>query len=285
MRRLVARYLEHRNRLGYQMVSPSILLRNFARFADRTAPGKPLTIDLGLRWALAPATLTARYREGRLIALRGLGRYCVLFDPRTEVLPKGQFHSGPRRPAPHIYTLAQVRWLMRDAALLEPSWSPLRALTVRTIIGLLWCTGMRIGEAVHLRDRDFDPRAATLCIAPRKFSPQRLIPIHPSVVRALLHYQRRRQRLYPRSEHLFVSHSGQGGLSLRTTIEFYFHWLSSPLKSQGDLQSVRLHDLRHSFAMTRAISIDGAVSACARRIKSFSHQLITRVSYGISRWS
>lgn len=249
MSQFVTRYLDHRRQLGYQLGSTGILLRNFARFADRTAAGQPLTNDLALRWALAPVNLTPRYRSARLNALRGFGRYRVLFDPKTEILPKGQYGADRRsRPAPHIYTVAQVRGLMRDTKLLLPSWSPLRALTMKTIVGLLWCTGLRIGEAVRLHDRDFDPRAATLRIAPRKFSPERILPIHPTVVRALQHYQRRRRRLYPRSEDLFVSHSGQGGLSLRCTIEFYFKWLASPLSSKGDLESVRLHDFRHSFA-------------------------------------
>jgi len=249
MQQLVARYLAHRRQLGYELVSSGILLRSFAHFADLFAPGLPLTTELGYRWALAPARLSPRYRIARLGVLRGLARYEVLFDPRTEVMPKGQFASGARhRPTPHIYTIAQVRWLMRDAKLLEPSWSPLRALTMRTVIGLLWCTGLRIGEAVRILDRDFDVRAATLRIVPRKFSPERIIPIHPTVVRALQHYQRERLKLYPRSQHLFVSHSGQGGLSLRTTIEFYFRWLASPLRPKGSLASVRLHDFRHTFA-------------------------------------
>ncbi len=203
MQQLVARYLAHRRQLGYELVSSGILLRSFARFADRVAPGLPLTTELGYRWALAAARLSPRYRIARLGVLRGLARYEVLFDPRTEVMPKGQFASGARlRPTPHIYTIAQVRWLMRDAKLLEPSWSPLRALTMRTVIGLLWCTGLRIGEAVRILDRDFDVRAATLRIAPRKFSPERIIPIHPTVVRALQHYQGERLTLYPHSQHL-----------------------------------------------------------------------------------
>ena len=272
MQRLVARYLDHRQKLGYAMVSTGSILRQFARFADRFAPGQPLTIELGHRWALLPVKMTPRYRAARLCGLRGLGRYGSLFDPRTEVLPKGQYGPGRHRPAPHIYTTAQVRWLRRDTALLEPSWSPLRAMTMKTIIGLLWCTGLRIGEAVCLRDRDFDPRAGTLCIAPRKFSPQRILPIHPSVVRALERYQRRRRQLYPRSEHLFVSHSGKGGMSLRTNIEFYFHWLASPLKSKGDLESVRLHDFRHTFA-------SNWVARWSRQAAPLPHHLVLLTRY------
>lgn len=250
MHQLVARYLTHRRQLGYELVSTGILLRSFARFADRAAPGQPLTNDLGYRWALAPTPLTPRYRQIRLSALRGLARYAVSFDSRTEAMPKAQFGASTRlRPTPHIYTAAQVRWLMRQARQFKASyWSLVRPQTIRTIVGLLWCTGLRIGEAVALRDDDFNIRAATLRIAPRKFSPERIIPIHPSVVSALVRYQRQRRRCYPRSEHLFVSGSGKGGLSLRATIEDYFHPLASSIVPTGTMKAVRLHDFRHTFA-------------------------------------
>lgn len=71
MQRLVAHYLSHRRQLGYEMSAAGILLRNFARFADRVAPGKPLTVDLGLRWALAPKQIDPHYRDSRINALRG----------------------------------------------------------------------------------------------------------------------------------------------------------------------------------------------------------------------
>lgn len=272
MQRLVADYLDHRRKLGYEMASIGIMLRSFARFADRVAPRQPLTNELALRWAIPGPDLHPVYRAGRLGALRGFGRYCALFDSRTEVLPKAQYAIASRRPAPHIYTVAQVRWLMRDTVLLEPTWSPLRAPTVKTIIGLLWCTGLRIGEAVRLRDRDFDARAGTLCIARNKFSPERMIPIHASVVHALQRYQRRRQRLWPRSEHLFVSGRGTGGLSLRTTIEFYFRWLASPLSSNGDLDSVRLHDFRHTFATNW-------IARCSQQTEPLPHHLVLLSRY------
>jgi integrase len=250
MHQLVARYLAHRRQLGYELVSTGILLRSFARFADRAAPGQPLTTDLGYRWALAPTPLTARYRQSRLCALRGLARYAVAFDPRTEAMPKAQFGASARhRPTPHIYTAAQVRWLMQRARQFKASyWSLVRPQTIRTVIGLLWCTGLRIGEAVALRDDDFNPRAATLRIAPRKFSPERIIPVHPSVVCALERYQRQRRRCYPRSEHLFVSGSGKGGMSLRATIEYYFRLLAASIVPTGTMKTVRLHDFRHTFA-------------------------------------
>lgn len=162
MQQLVARYLDHRRQLGYELVSTGILLRSFARFADRTALGQPLTTDLGYRWALAPAPLTPRYRQARLGALRGLSRYAALFDPRTEAMPKAQFGSSARhRPTPHIYTLAQVRMLMRDAALLEPSWSPLRALTMRTVIGLL--SSKRSGRITNIAPPSRGCSSAKLC--------------------------------------------------------------------------------------------------------------------------
>jgi len=184
--------------------------------------------------------MTPRYRAARLCGLRGLGRYGSLFDPRTKVLPRA-YGPGRHRPAPHIYhhrsgAMADARHRAPGTELVASSCHD-----DEDIIGLLWCTGLRIGEAV------------CRVIATSILALARSVSLHassaatdpsdsPSVVRALERYQRRRRQLYPRSEHLFVSHSGKGGMSLRTNIEFLFHWLASPLKSKGDLESVRLHD-------------------------------------------
>ena len=43
---------------------------------------------------------------------------------------------------------------MTAASTLRP---PLRAATFRTLIGLLACTGLRIGEAIRLDREDVDP--------------------------------------------------------------------------------------------------------------------------------
>jgi len=192
MPRLVRRYLAHRRSLGYALVGAECLL-DFGRFAEGISPGKPITTALALAWATsAPSSRERQVR--RLVLVRGFAKYCAVLDPRTEI-PLGRL-LGPYyiRRRTHIFTPQQVRLIMRRARELTRKLSPLHPLTYETLIGLLACTGMRSGEALRLRLADFDAAAGLLRIAPTKFSPQRVIPLHASVVTALDRYRRLRRR-------------------------------------------------------------------------------------------
>ena len=86
---------------------------------------------------------------------------------------------------------------MAAAATLRP---PLRAATTQTLIGLLAVTGMRIGEALRLDRGDLDLKHARLIVRDSKFGKSRELPLHPTTMRALRAYLRRREQLLPRSD-------------------------------------------------------------------------------------
>jgi integrase len=117
---------------------------------------------------------------------------------------------------------------------------------METVIGLLACTGLRIGEALRLRFQDFDARAGMIHVSRTKYSPERDLPLHPSTVRALQRYQRTRWQQYPAGEHFFV---GPRGKSLTVyNARHSFACVTRGLKVNGARTRSRMHDLRHSFA-------------------------------------
>lgn len=61
------------------------------------------------------------------------------------------------------------------------------AATVRTVIGLLAATGLRISEALNLGVDDVDQDNDVLVIKAAK-SEERLVPVHPSTTAALKQY-------------------------------------------------------------------------------------------------
>jgi len=205
---LVRRYLAHRRGFGYSLETQGGDLAAFARYADRIAPGQPLTVSLALRWARRGTVMPVTVAN-RLSTIRGLARFCSAFDPRTQVPPKRLTRCPVRRRAPHIFTAAQMKLILGRIRRLSP-WrtSPLRSLTYRTLIGLIACTGLRPGEALRLRDGDFDAIAGTLRVPAVKFSPGRVLPLHPSTVRALKRYQNQRRMHFPITTRFFVGPFG-----------------------------------------------------------------------------
>jgi integrase len=247
MEELARRYLEHRRQFGYRLFSQSYGLLAFARFADQTAPGQPITVALALRWATRQPALPITVAS-RLSIIRGFAGYCATFDPRTETVPARLTNQAPRRRAPHIYSREQLRLILRRTDSLRPWRTDLRPITYRTLIGLLACTGLRPCEALRLRDEDFDATAGALRVPSTKFTPVRILPLHPSAVRALRHYQTIRRKRFPFTSRFFVGPYGRPLTS--SAAEWTFHRLVYDIPGNGARPHPRLYDFRHTFATT-----------------------------------
>ena len=251
---LVEEYLDYRRRLGFRLRVEGQMLLDFARYADRTGHRGPLTTELAVCWARLPADTTPLYQARRLEVVRCFARYRAIFDPGTEVPPERFLGSAHRRTAPHIYSEAELASLLAAARRLS---SPigLRPRTYATLIGLLSCAGLRISEALKLTRSDVDWHQGTLTIRETKFHKSRLVPLHPSAIRALLEYARFRDGRHPapRTDAFFVS---DGGTPLAySTVRTAFRKLCGPLfgPRRPGARAPRIHDLRHTFACRRLL--------------------------------
>ena len=268
----VRAYLAHRRKLGFVLSKEAYHLRQFASFADKTASGQPLTTALALQWATSIGHNRCGYHAMRYQSVRGLARYLAALDPHTEVPPARMLGSTCIRRRPHIYTLEQVRLMMKQARQLPHRLRSmaLRSRTLETMIGLVFCTGLRPAEVCKLRLVDFDPRARTIVITQTKFSPQRTLPLHSTVVRALERYQAARRRIIPFGDHLFVGRRGVPFTS--KTIGAVFRSIVRGIEPNGARPLVRFADLRHTFA-TRLIA------AWSRRGEPVPHYLLLLSRY------
>ena len=242
----VEEYLALRRALGFKLDRHGRLLPDFAEFCARRGE-QHVTIDTAVAWARLPAEASPTWSAERLRIVRVFARWLHALDPASEVPPTGLWAVPVRRPAPYLYSPAEVAALMA-AARAEPH--PLRAATFEALIGLLAVTGMRGGEAMGLDRHDLDLERSLLVVRNTKFGKTRLVPLHQSTLEALARYQRRRDRLCPssRSPALFLSASGE---RLRhSTVQPVFRRLLRRTGIGGDHpRRPRLHALRHSFAV------------------------------------
>jgi integrase len=137
---------------------------------------------------------------------------------------------------------------MTAAGRLRP---PLRAATFQTLVGLLACTGLRIGEAIRLDRDDFDATHRVLTVRDSKFGKAREVLLHASTVRALLCYGEIRERLCPHPETRSLFVTTRGTRPVHPTIHQPFRELldQAGVSHPSPPRNVRIHDLRHSFAV------------------------------------
>ena len=272
MQARVRAYLAHRRKLGFSLSVQARHLRNFAAFADKLDPRQPLTTALALQWATSVGHNRFGYHAMRYQSVRNLARYLAALDPRTEVPPARLLGATAIRRQPHIYTTEQIHRMMKQSRDVpyRDHYAALRPLTFETMIGLAFCTGLRPAEVCKLRLADFDPRARTLVVRPTKYSPQRTLPLHSTVVRALERYQTARRRIIPFGEHFFVARRGTPFTPQR--IGEFFDYVVRGIEPNGARPTVRFSDLRHTFA-TRLIS------NWSRRAEPFRHYLLLLSRY------
>ena len=251
---LVEDYLALRRDLGFDVEQLGWLLRNFARYAERTEHRGPLTVDLAVRWALSSGPGDPARGERRLWAVRQFARHRAAFDPATEVATAGLLGRIPGRTQPHIYSDAEISALLRECSRLRPRGG-LRPATYVAFFSLLASTGLRLSEARHLERRDVDLTHGLLTIRMSKFRKSRLVPLHPTGVQALTSYAARRDAFpdVPRSEFFF--RTDRAPALDRFAIERTFSSVRQRLgwTAHGRARRPHIHDLRHTFAVRRLL--------------------------------
>jgi integrase len=243
----VHNYLRVRRALGFKLLGEETLLREFVAFAE-AAGQDTVTTQFALQWARRPGSGSTNYLSKRLRAVRGFARYLHALDPACEVPPLELLPASKHRPAPYLYREEEVLALMAAARRLRP---PLRAATFEKLIGLLACTGLRIGEAIRLDRDDIDLECRVLTVRDSKFGKSREVLLHESAVRALADYAQLRDWLCPEAKDRSFFITTRGTRLCHPTVHQPFRALlgQAGIQHPSPSRRVRIHDLRHSFAV------------------------------------
>jgi site-specific recombinase XerD len=130
-------------------------------------------------------------------------------------------------------------------------------ITMRTIMLLLYGTGLRVREAVALDRADVDLDNLVLTVRQTKFYKTRLVPFSTQLRDALARYATGRPVTDGPVESLPFFTMRTGARVKRHRLEKCFRRVrehAGVKRSDGASYQPRLHDLRHSFAVHRLIS-------------------------------
>ena len=249
---LVESYLSYKQNLGFQLRSEAICLRAFARYTEELGYAGTLTRKIVFQWCERdnPSLMTKGRRFEPIV---GLARYVNAFDPKSETLPKLPYGNPHKRVTPHIYTLNETLLLMDKCKSL---YSPdgIRALTMQTVIGLLWATGLRTSELVKLTKDDINLDKNLIIVRKSKFNKDRIIPIAEDVSWHLKYYRAQVSRISDKANRSaeFFFFTGGRPTNLRA-LEYAFQKIRDVVDvSDSGYEHARLYDFRHTFA-TRTI--------------------------------
>jgi len=238
-------YLTLRRELGFKLIDTEELLTNFNAFAAEQGE-QVIRAKTALTWAARGSSVQRRHRRLRTLEL--FVEHLRAEDTRHERLPMEHFppSNKARRFPPRIFSATEMDRVMRLTERLHPVRS-IRPLTYRTLFGLLFTTGMRIGEALNLRLADIHSNSLT--VRQTKFGKSRWLPLHQSTVDALQFYLTQRHEWVCDNDRVFLSWSHLRPLSHDAALNtFQSLCAQAGISGAGARRKPRLHDLRHSFA-------------------------------------
>jgi integrase/recombinase XerD len=272
-------YLALRRSMGFKLRRAEKLLGQFIAYCESIG-ADAVTIEIALVWATLPEGASASWLYHRLGVVRAFSRYLALIDERNQIIPTSLVPHRPSRATPFLYSEEQVLAMMTAAR----TFSPVRQATFETIIGLLWATGMRIGEALGLDRADVDLKHGVLTVRDAKFHKTRELPLHPSTTTALARYAKRRAGWFPAAstEAFFVSAAGTRVLYCNFHLGFKELVRRAGIAARSRTCRPRPHDLRHAFAVRTLIGWyrdDADVEANLAKLSTYMGHVVPANTY------
>jgi integrase/recombinase XerD len=186
----IQEFILYKQSLGMSYKTRALKLTAFARFDG------PIEID-----SVVPDTVR-RFLDGdglvttdwfnKFSALKMFYRFALSRGYATHnPLPISQPKS-PRQFRPYIYSMDEVQKMIRVVDNRHRGNWHLEPYTIRTLILLLYGTGLRIGEAIRLQHRDVDLDDAILTVRETKFHKTRLVPVSSDLARVFRSYFERK---------------------------------------------------------------------------------------------
>ena len=229
---------------------PAAALRRFDSWAT-THPSLPLpeTIDSWLKRMPHAHAIT---RGNELIAVRQFCLYRRRFDAQgfvpERITPRVRSRFRATILSPH-----QIRLLLTSID--ELAGPPLRRARLRALFLVLYCTGLRLGEALRLRLVDVDLKRAYFRIGPSK-GRIRLVPFGMDLTKEIKVWLNKRRDagfvLAPQTP-LFERENGQPDTLWNAGMRFntlFRRCGFKPPRGSGRV-GLRVHDLRHNYAVHR----------------------------------
>lgn len=248
-------FLRFKRAMGMSYRRGEFVLNGFVRFvAQHWCDHGEVALDEAVtRWTVRVAERKAVTVGNEFGVVRQLCLYRRRRDPSSYVPEHALAPVKESIFLPYIFTHDEVRRLLAAATSHKGRfiWSAM----LRTLILVLYCTGMRLGEAVRLRTADVDLDRGTLMIQHSK-GRSRIVAIRADLVGELRRYVKERQRLVREARRAdpatFFLRMDASPLTLKSASDALRRLLRElGIKPPSGRTGARPYEFRHAFAVHR----------------------------------
>ncbi len=251
----VREFLCFKRAMGISYWRGEFVLNSFVRFvAQRWGDNGEVELhDAISRWCVRIAGRKAVTLGQEFGIVRQLCRFRRRRDPTSYVPEHAMAPVRESTFLPYIFSHDDVRRILALASSHRGRF--IWATMPRTLILVLYCTGLRLGEAVRLHTTDVDLDHGVLKIRQSK-GRSRIVPVRPDLIAELHRYSAERQRLLqrcrrPNPEAFFLRFDASPLTIWSASAAIRRLLRQVGVKPRGGRVGARPYEFRHAFAVHR----------------------------------
>lgn len=242
--------LEVKHAIGLPYTTSQRHLRDFDAMCAREYPGHAtLSRSMAMRWAAARSGEHVNGQMRRITPVRQLAKHMARLGMDAYVIPAG-IPGRQVRYRPHIYSRAQLRAIFDAADQIPPSsYGGRREVIIPVIFRMIYCLGLRPGEARRLRRTDVDLTRGAVHIRESKGHKDRLVFMSADLHEHCRRYEATIGRHHPGRVALFPNRAG--GCYSAASIDRWFGQLlaAANVNAAPGASPPRVYDLRHAHVV------------------------------------
>lgn len=251
-------YIHMKESCGFKILSTRWFFKEFDRFTIEKRLKEPvLDRDLIEAWAQTRENDCSRTLYKKYSQLAQLARYMNEQGVKAFITPIPKC-TNSRGYVPYIFSEEQMVSIFQesDRLLRESHRIDDPIISIPCLLRLLYSTGLRITEAISLRNEDVDLELKVIKVGvgvESKNGEERIVPICPSMRDVLIGYCNFRNKLCIRNidepkRPFFVKLDGSPVSAANAYNWFRKIYEKCGISYKGDRFGPRVHDLRHSMA-------------------------------------
>lgn len=253
----IKQYVAMKMKLGFKYRSASILLFQIDQYAKRSGETSPgITKEFAVQFAEKAPSESESHRYKRIRHLAQFSSYlCDLgiqsYIPKLPMYPHSTF-------TPYIYSKTEIDAIFCACDSLRLQRASMRShlICLPALFRLLYSTGLRLSEALALTDNDVNLEENYLHVKDCKNGKERIIPISASLISVCKEYLKYRDQLplkRTKAGYFFTKLNGSKCSAIHH--RFKECLAKAGIAYIGRGHGPRIHDLRHTFAVTALASM------------------------------
>jgi len=243
-------FLEFKRATGLKYVSEERTLRYFSRYCREHYPDSNVLEDALFNWINENDNRSQKTKSNHAGVMTAWAKYMFSLGYMQMRIPDIRC-SRNTAFVPHIFTAEELSLIWKEVDNLKPvRGCPNLHRCIPVLFRLLYSCGLRISEALAITTDDINFENNVITLRHAKLDKDRWIPMSDTMVQVLKKYVEYQKDKIPSDSPIFYYHSGE--LLKASTVygRFRLTLEKCRIPYEGKLRGPRLHDFRHTFAVT-----------------------------------